>query len=269
MTDMAFEHVKDIEKLERFLTPYPVQNAFVLGYLDPAYQNECHWYARTRGGEIRTLLLVYEGLSRPTLIFAGHEDGVSPLLREFFDELPERAFVRTPKALAEAVQTAYVPSQPPREMQRMGLEKSTFYARFGQTPELSPQVEQLTHRDTGAIMQTYAAWPDNFFDPYQLSTGLYFGIRGDQDDVASIAGIHNVSEQYNVAAIGNLVTHPNYRGKGYAHQCTAVLLHKLFQRVGLVALDVEAGNVPAIHTYTKFGFQSRAEFLEGEMTLKG
>lgn len=266
---MAFEHVKDIEKIERFLTPFPVQNAFVLGYLDPAYQPECRWYARCKDGEIRTLLLVYEGLSRPILIFAGHEDSVASLLREFNDQLPKRAYVRTPRALAEAVQTAYAATGTVRDMQRMGLERSTFYARFGQQPERPSDVERLSHRDTGAIMKTYAAWPDHFFDPYQLSTGLYFGIRGHHDDIASIAGIHNVSEQYNVAAIGNLVTHPEYRGKGYAHKCTATLLGELFQRVGLVALDVEAGNVPAIHTYTKFGFQSRAEFLEGEMTLKG
>lgn len=264
---MQFEHVTDIESLEDFLKPFPVENSFVLGYLDPEYATECQWFARRDEEGIRTLVLLYTGLTRPALFFGGHADGVAPLLRHFRQDLPERALVRTPKALFDAVKTMYQPANDMREMQRMGLERSIFLARDDKQEDSG--VVTLTHRDTGAILKTYASWPDHFFDPYQLSTGLYFGVRGDHDDIASIAGIHNVSERYDVAGIGNLVTHPDYRGRGYAHRCTAVLLRRLFERVGLVALDVQSGNVAAIRTYQRFGFQQRAEFFEGEMVLKG
>lgn len=264
---MQFEQVTDTSSLEEFLRPFPVENSFVLGYLDPEYAEECRWFARRDATGLRTVLLVYTGLSRPALFFGGHPDGVAPLLRLVRSELPDRAIVRAPRALFESVKTSYQPVGTMREMQRMGLERSTFLARDTGTDD--PMVVTLTHRDTGAILQTYASWPDHFFDPYQLSTGLYFGIRGDANDIASIAGIHNLSQRYDVAAIGNLVTHPNYRGRGYAQRCTAVLLRRLFAQVGLVALDVQSGNVAAIRTYQRFGFQQKAEFFEGEMVLKG
>lgn len=264
---MDFEQVRDTGLIEDFLKPYPVHNSFTLGYLDPKHASECAWYARRDEDGIRTLMLVYTGLTRPALFFGGHPDGVAALLRHFRQELPERALVRTPRALFDAVKTGFQPVKEMREMQRMGLERSIFLARDEEAED--PLVVQLSHRDTAAILRTYAHWPDNFFDPYQLSTGLYFGIRGDNDDIASIAGIHNLSERYDVAGIGNLVTHPDYRGRGYAHRCTAVLLRALFARVGLVTLDVQSGNVAAIRTYQRFGFQQRAEFFEGEMLLKG
>lgn len=264
---MQLQHVTDIQSLEQYLRHYPVENAFELGYLDPAYAEACQWFARTDENGIRTLALLYTGLSRPALFFVGHPDGVAPLLRHYQDQLPERVFVRSPRGLFDAVKTSYEPAGEIRQMERMGLNRSTFLAR--DNGAAYDEVEVLTHKDTGAIMQTYAAWPDHFFDPYQLSSGLYFGIRGDNNDVASIAGIHNLSERYDVAAIGNLVTHPDYRGRGYAHRCTVVLLRHLFERVGLVALDVQSGNVAAIRTYQRFGFQPHAEFFEGEMQLKG
>lgn len=263
---MQIEQVHDIQRLEEFLRPYPVENSFILGYLDPDYRDSCQWYARSVNGAIRTLVTVYTGMSRPAVFIAGHADGVSPILRQFRNELPERALVRCLKNSLDAVKTIYQPTGTVREMQRMGLERSIFLAR--DQGENDPLVEQLSHRDTGSILATYAHWPDNFFDPYQLSSGLYFGIRGENEDIASIAGIHNLSVKYDVAAIGNLVTHPNYRGRGYAQRCNAVLLRALFARVGLVTLDVQSGNVAAIRTYQHFGFQPRAEFYEGEMALK-
>lgn len=264
---MQLQYVTDIDSLAQFLRHYPVENAFELGYLDPAYADTCEWFARTDDDGIRTLMLLYTGLSRPALFFVGHPDGVTPLLRHYESELPERVFVRSPRGLFDAVKTMYEPTGEIRQMERMGLNRSTFLAR--DTGEEIDNVEPLTHKDTGAIMETYAVWPDHFFDPYQLSSGLYFGIRGENDDIASIAGIHNLSEQYDVAAIGNLVTHTDYRGRGYAHRCTVTLLRRLFERVGLVALDVQSGNVAAIRTYQRFGFKPHAEFFEGEMQLKG
>ena len=263
---MQIEQVHKIERLEEFLRPFPVENSFVLGYLDPDYAEECRWYARSNDEGIRTLVTVYNGMSRPALFVQGHADGVAPILRQFRNELPERALVRCPKNLLDAVKTHYQPTGTLREMQRMGLERSIFSARDNGQDD--PSVEPLSHRDTAAILATYAHWPDNFFDPYQLSTGLYFGIRGDGDDIATIAGVHNISKKYDVAAIGNLVTHPNYRGRGYAQRCNAVLLRRLFSQVGLVTLDVQSGNVAAIRTYQHFGFQPRSEFFEGDMTLK-
>ncbi|MFB6374444.1 MAG: GNAT family N-acetyltransferase, partial [Bradymonadaceae bacterium] len=70
-------------------------------------------------------------------------------------------------------------------------------------------------------------------------------------------------EEYDVAAIGNLVTHPKARGQGYATACTGRLLDELFEEVSLVALNVRNDNSPAISVYTSFGFQQNSTFWEG------
>jgi ribosomal protein S18 acetylase RimI-like enzyme len=261
---LNLEAIKDVERLEEFLKPSPIENAYMLGYLDPKYGDECRWYTMTDDEKrVQTLILSFDGLSRPAIFVSGKPAGVTPLLRKFKDELPDVAHARVSNALLDAVGTNYEFPKPLNLMSRMGLSRSEFHARDDGEPD--DEVVTLSHRDTAAIMRTYAAWPDHFFDPYQLGSGLYFGIRGDGEDIASIAGIHTVSDRYDVAAIGNLVTHPDYRGRGYAKRCTRILLRALYERVGLVTLDVQTGNVPAIRTYQHFGFQHYAEFYEGEV----
>jgi len=145
----------------------------------------------------------------------------------------------------------------PKDMIRMGLRKTDFTGA-GQVDD----VEVLTHQDTAAIMQVYQHYPDNFFEPAQLGTGLYFGIKqGDQ--LLSVAGIHVMSQAYDVAAIGNIVTVPDRRGEGLATRSVARLLAALFEQVEHVALNVDRANEAAIACYTKFGFRKEYIFVEG------
>ena len=125
----------------------------------------------------------------------------------------------------------------------------------------------LTHRDTGAIMRLYHHYPDNFFEPALLDTGHYFGVR-QNDELVSVAGIHVLSEKYDVAAIGNIVTHGEHRGKGLATHCVGRLLEALFPKVNHVTLNVREANESAIACYRKFGFTARYDFLEGWATSR-
>ena len=126
-------------------------------------------------------------------------------------------------------------------------------------------VEGLTHRHTGEIMGLYQHYPDNFFDPSMLNTGMYFGIRKNEE-LVSVAGIHLLSESRDIAAVGNIVTHPNHRGHGYASRCVSHLVAELLERVEKVALNVGAANVSAIRCYEGVGFQTHFEFQEGWAT---
>jgi predicted GNAT family acetyltransferase len=147
-------------------------------------------------------------------------------------------------------------------MVRMGLTKANYRAM-----PASGEVVELSHRDTGDIMKLYHHYPDNFFEPALLDTGLYFGVPGD-DGLRSVAGIHLLSQKYDVAAIGNIVTHADFRGKGYATRCVGTLLDALFKRVSHVTLNVEVDNEAAIACYQKFGFTEHHPFLEGWATAR-
>lgn len=258
---MSRVETRDYEAVERFLRRDAVTNAYPLGYLDELYAAETKVFGSWDGGQLETVVLAYFGLTRPALFTVGDAGGVRPLLRDCAAELPEQATGHIPRGHLGAVRTAYEPMGELAMMSRMGLMRDDFVDDVA----ADDTVVRLSHTDTGAIMALYAHWPDNFFEPFQLESGLYFGVRADDGSLASIAGIHNVSERFDIAAIGNLVTHPAHRGRGLARRCTARLLRETFRRVRLVTLDVQHGNEPAIRTYRHFGFDHYDDYHEGAL----
>lgn len=257
---MAVEQINDRNELREFLTRDKLANAYLLGNLDPSFFPFCSWYgARRENGELGSLLLIYQGLSLPVAFMVGAKPNFQEFLVEAQQYLPERFHFHVLENHIDTVRNVFDCADTMR-MHRMGLEKEDY-----QPLESTEMVERLGHRDTGAIMELYEHYPDNFFEPSQLETGLYFGIResGEGGGLMSIAGVHVVSEEYDVAVIGNLVTHPNARGQGLATKCTGRLLDELFERVSLVALNVQDVNKPAIKMYENFGFEENNIFWEG------
>lgn len=255
---MAVEQITDRDELRRFLSRDKLANAYLLGNLDPGYFQFCRvWGARNDAGQLGSLLLLYQGLSLPVVFLVGTDPNFERFLVEVRDQLPDRFHFHVLEGHIDTVRTVLDPTDCKR-MQRMGLERGDWSDDVD-----TSRVERLGHRDTAAIMALYEHYPDNFFEPSQLETGLYFGVRDGDRDLLSIAGIHVVSPEDDVAVIGNLVTHPGARGEGLAKLCTARLLDELFERVSLVALNVGEENEPAIRVYSTFGFQTNNIFWEG------
>ncbi len=94
-----------------------------------------------------------------------------------------------------------------------------------------------------------------------LETRQYFGLRVN-GRLVSVAGVHVYSEQYRVAAIGNVVTHPAHRNKGYGTLVTARLCQSLLETVEHIGLNVKADNAPAMACYRRLGFEIVAPFSE-------
>lgn len=257
----VIERIEDEQLLRRFLMHDRCANAYLLGKLDPSYEPFCKWYGeRGADGELENLLLWYQGLSIPVAFMVSQKQRDQ---RAFFQAgaqvLPSRFHFHVigdqMSAFREACDVEHY-----KQMHRMGLERADY--QHVALPA-GQQVERLGHRDTAAIMALYEHYPDHFFEPYQLETGLYFGVRDPEGGLLSIAGVHVISPEHNVAVIGNLVTHPEARGAGHATACTRALLNDLFERVSFVALNVQVNNEPAIRMYTNFGFEPNNIFFEG------
>lgn len=259
---MAAEHITDREELRSFLMKDRLANAYLLGNLDPSYFQFCKWFGlRDDDGQLQSLALLYTGLSLPAVFVTGDTARMEELLRNCRGELPNRFHFHVLEEQMTQIRGVFEPTSYQR-MIRMGLERS-HYKPIDSTPIKAIDVERLGHRDTLAIMDLYQHYPDNFFEPYQLETGLYFGVRDPDGGLTSIAGIHVISEEHDVAVIGNFVTHPHHRGKGLATACTGRLLDELFPRVSFVALNVQEDNFPAIRMYSNFGFEKNNFFYEG------
>lgn len=253
---MRFEEITDCQRLEDYLTPQPVRAAYQLGDLDPVFFKFTRWFAMTAAGEIRALLMLYNGLSVPAVMTLGEVDAVGELVEHASRYLPRRFYAHVLTEHESAFAQSYR-QEDWRQMVRMGLLRERYQPASG-----VDGVVQVTHRDTAALINLYRAYPDNFFEPYQLETGLYFGCWQDGILVAA-AGVHVVSERYSVAAVGNVVTHPDYRRSGYSTRCTDQLLAALFERVERVALNVRRDNVAALGCFTKLGFEESNDYTEG------
>lgn len=247
-------------ELEAILLATPINSAYMLGDLDSPYAEHCMWYG-LKDERLRAVLLIYTGLSMPAVLTKGTGEDIEALVEATRPALPRRFICQLRPEHRRAVE-CYFDLHDEKQMLRMGCTRDDFIPTSD-----TEGVVALNHLDTAAIMKLYTHYPDNFFEPAMLGTGLYFGIR-EEGELVSVAGLHVLSEQYSVAAIGNIVTHSDWRGRGLATRCVRRLLDELFSRVSHVTLNVERDNQPAIACYEKFGFTERYHFVEGTAAIR-
>jgi len=75
------------------------------------------------------------------------------------------------------------------------------------------------------------------------------------------------SPRQRVAALGNITTHPEHRGRGHARAVTARLCQHLAESTDHIGLNVKAHNVTAIRCYESLGFEVAAKYDERVATL--
>lgn len=283
-------------RLRAFLGRDPFATAYMLGDLDPVYAHYCTWWIASEGqgaggaeaARDVAVVLVYTGLSAPVVLTHGSAAGIQAILARALDstatrntpsglvvdELPQRAHVHmSPEHLA--VLDQHFTLDRLRPMVRMGLRvsgQSSLAAQPAPVPGYGP-VERLGHRHTGDIMALSHHYPDSFFEPHQLSSGHYYGIFAPSGGpegsplLVSVAGVHIVSKSDRLAALGNIVTHPDHRGKGLSTVATMHLCRELAaEGIELLALNVERRNASAIRVYEKLGFVDHCTYVEAFMT---
>jgi predicted GNAT family acetyltransferase len=127
---------------------------------------------------------------------------------------------------------------------------------------------EIKLEDLDEVLQLYRdAYPGNWFDSRMLQTEQYFGIRKN-GGLVSIAGVHVYSQQYKVAALGNIVTHPDYRSNGFGRAVTARLCRSLFETVDHIGLNVKSDNQIAVSMYKRLGFEVVGCYWEYNAELK-
>ena len=126
-------------------------------------------------------------------------------------------------------------------------------------------VTRLVAGDVPALERLYADGessgesPD-FFYPSMVSDGMFFGVYEDHA-LAAVAGTHLVAREEGAAAIGNVYTRRDRRGRGLGRAVTAAVLREL-NGIETVGLNVRADNDAAIRVYESLGFVRHCEFHE-------
>ena len=134
----------------------------------------------------------------------------------------------------------------------------------GSTPPQSG--ERLGPSDLDALRALYAEDPPAFFLPSQLRDGVYFGVR-EGTALVAVAGTHVVSREASVAALGNVHTRRDRRGRGLAMEVTGAVVRELRRRnTQTSVLNIVATNDVARRVYERVGFREYCVYDEGVAT---
>jgi ribosomal protein S18 acetylase RimI-like enzyme len=214
-------------------------------------------FARTRwgiardGSEVVAVGLEYGGLTPQPLFVMGRNDGIAAILRDVVR--PRAAYLA---AAAEALQAVarWYRVEPGPPMIRMAVDRS----RFKPAPAA---VERLLPVEVGELNRLYqlgfAAW----LSSSTIAEGVYYGIRVN-GRLVSAAGTHVISREARLAVVGNVLTHTEHRGRGYATAVTSAVTSELLRYCDDVVLNVRADNPPAIQAYRKLGYAEHSRFEE-------
>lgn len=252
-------HDKDI--IEQTLRRNSLIHFYELGDLDDFFWPYTTWYGLEEDEQVKEIALLYTGLQLPILLGITDElAAMRVLLQGLLPLLPRRFYSHLSGDLARTLAGTYrFDSQGPHY--KMALVDPS-RLEMVDTSEVVP----LYVADVEELQALYhVSYPDNSFDPRMLETGYYYGIRRDGRLVA-VAGIHVYSQRYKVGVLGNVTTHPDYRGQGLAKAACAKLCVEMLKTVDSIGLNVLADNASAIAAYRRLGFEVVGEYEEGLFT---
>ena len=246
---MDFEILHDKLSIFNFLRKNPGLYVYLIGDLDDFFWPNTVWYVVRHKYEIQAIALLYVGMSPPTLLlfYESGTDASRQLLESIKPVLPTKFNAHLSPELVKIFGKQNIIKDYGYSY-KMVLKKPVEDLK-------DKHIRRLTEADLPFIKDFYReAYPDNWFDSRMLKTTKYFGFF-EEERLVGVSGVHVYSEDYGVAALGNIATHPDFRGRQIGYRLTAALCHDIQQRVKVIGLNVKAGNEYAIRCYKKVGFE--------------
>ena len=200
----------------------------------------------------------------PDLTLVLHDYGTSILfahgvtsIREALDHVTWPVHLQVqPDALEEVRRYATVANV--KHMQRMTLETRTSIG-------VDSMARRLTSADAEALAKLYQDGEANgespdFFYSSMVTDGVFFGVY-EERDLTAVAGTHLVARDEGAAAIGNVYTRRDRRGRDLGRLVTAAVIDEL-RDVETIGLNVREDNAAAIRVYESLGFRKHCDFRE-------
>lgn len=229
---------------------------YLIGDLDDFFWPKTIWFALKEFDEIKAIALLYIGMAPPTLLsfYEGEAFYYRILLEKIKPFLPNKLNMHTSPNLLDVFCRKNI-------LKYYGLNYKMLLKK--EAPDFNNQnIRKLSMQDLNAIKEFYiVSYPQNWFDSRMLETNKYFGYFI-ENKLVGVSGIHVYSEQYRVAALGNIATHPDFRGQKIAYQLTSALCSDLQKSVDYIGLNVNSENKYAIQCYRKIGFEIIGEYDE-------
>jgi ribosomal protein S18 acetylase RimI-like enzyme len=255
---MAVVELRDREVIAEFCRRRPAVHAYALGDLDDFFWPHTRWLGWEGDGRLEQLVLIYDEPETPVVLALAEEPRASmaELLAFVAGELPDEVYAHVTAELVHAL-SPFAPTSPPAEHKKLGLvDPAGLDGHADGAVPLGPD-------DLDEVLAFYArAYPGTWFEPRMLETRRYVGIR-DEHGLVCVAGVHVWSPEWRVAALGNVATVPESRGRGLAKAACAQLCRVLLEDgIDTISLNVRADNLAAIAAYEKLGFAHAADYVE-------
>lgn len=248
---LVIQETSDRSLLRGFLETDRLYSAYALCDLDDREFLRTRWGVALVAGRPVAVVLQYAGYSPQPVFVMGENAGVAAILANVIK--PRAAYVAARREHLAAIAASYRIESGPA-MLRMWVDAEHFRP-------FPADVERLLPVDIGELNRLYqlgfAAW----LPASAIIEGLYYGVRvGGR--LVSAAGTHVISPVAKLAVVGNVMTHADFRGRGYATAATGAVTGDLLRFCDQVVLNVRADNPPALAAYRHLGYQLSVTFEE-------
>ena len=243
---------RDQAVLRGFLERDRLFAAYAICDLDEREFPKTRWAVARQGSEVVALGVEYAGASPQPMFLMGSDAGIAAVLRDVLR--PRIAFIAAlPASLAQVERQYHLDPGP--QMVRMGTDAERF------RPVDDPGVERLSPIDAPELNRLYRLGFGSWLPGQSIAEGVYYGLRI-RGRIVAAAGTHIVSRASRLAVVGNVMTAPEFRGRGYAKAVTAAVTAELLGFCDDVVLNVRSDNPPALNAYRRIGYLEHVRYEE-------
>ena len=243
---------RDRVALREFLERDRLFAAYAICDLEEREFPKTRWAVAQEDGSVVALGVEYSGMSPQPLLVMGSDAGVAAILRDVLR--PRIAFIAALPGQLATVQRQYHLDGGP-SMVRMAVDRARF------RPVDDPGVERLSPADAPELNRLYRLGFGSWLPGQSIAEGAYYGLRI-RGRIIAAAGTHIVGREARLAVVGNVMTAPEFRGRGYAKAVTAAVTAELLGFCDDVVLNVRADNPPALNAYRRIGYAEHVRYEE-------
>ena len=249
--EYSVERLLDVDEIRDQLAPEGAYATYARAQLAPSLFAQSEWWSAS-GPNGRAIVLHARGGLGRAMVTLGDPAALNIALG--LHPGPRFCFASFRSEHRKIVQRHFMLARN-ELMVRMSVAGEAFRPLEGETV-------RLRGSDIGRVNQLYSTegGPASYTSRH-IDDGVYYGVI-QEDTLVSIAGTHVDSPAERVAVVGNVFTHPLYRGGGLATIATSAVTAALLEHCDLVALTVEAANEPALAVYNRLGYREECTLYE-------
>ncbi|MEM3010238.1 MAG: GNAT family N-acetyltransferase [Candidatus Bathyarchaeia archaeon] len=234
-----------------FLRNDPVKHVFALYDLQYEWEKTEMYVAFDDKNIVKGYLLIYKGLAYPSVILEG-DVNIAEKLLTFLQE--ERFILHVSPELLSPVEGKYPDA-------KSYVEDWMIVKRGEMRPFPSNKARKLRLKDAERLAELYATFPERPNVEAKLCrelirNGTTYGIFAEKKLVSTARAWLQLPE---VWLIGGVLTHPDYRNRGYATEVVSALTAEALDSAKAAVLFVRSDNEAAKRVYLKIGYKKIGE----------